>query len=340
MNSLLGKIKFSLIAVSLFAAVPLASYSQPARPARGARSFVNPHPPKRSAMTDGKTSEKSIAVDKNVTVQLCVTQGTVKINGWNRGEVRVFIKDGAKFGFKVTQKSMHSDAAGWIKIVGLDPGKGRYGPQSECIWGDEIEIDAPAGASINMSGTEATTTIDGIKKAAVKMVGGDISLRNIAAYIYANSGRGDITVEESTGSISLETATGNILAFDVGPWEIGDGFKARTNSGMISLQKLEHRQVDAGSVSGSIIFNGEILSGGSYGMNTTKGSIKMSIPANSSCQLIAFYGFGNFNSDIPVKIQTEDITEGATKRIAGVIGNGGATVRLTSNSGNITIKKQ
>ena len=340
MKSLRSKIKFSLVVLSLFATQPLLSYSQPARPPLGARPFANPKSPQPPTMADGKTSEKSIAVDKNITVQLCVTQGTVKINGWNRGEVRVFIKDGAKFGFKVTQKSMHSDAPGWIKIAGLEPAKGKYGPQSECIWGDEIEIDAPTGASINMSGTEATTTIDGIKKAAVKMVGGDISLRNIAAYIYANSGRGDLTVEESTGSISLETATGNILAFDVGPGEIGDGFKARTNSGMISLQKLEHRQVDASSVSGSILFNGEILSGGSYGMNTIKGSIKMSIPANSSCQIIAYYSFGNFSSDLPVKIQTEDVTGAATKRTVGVIGKGGATVRLTSNSGNIIIKKQ
>ena len=291
-------------------------------------------------MTDGKTSEKSIAVDKNVTISLCVTQGTLKINGWNRGEVRVFVKDGSKFGFKVTEKSLHSDAPGWIKIAGLDPAKGRYGPQNECIWGDEIEIDAPVGTTVNMSGGEATIAIDGVKKAMVKMVGGDISLRNIAAYIYANSGRGDITAEESTGSITLETATGNILAFDVGPWEIGDTFRAHTNSGMISLQKLGHRQIDAGSVSGSIVFNGDILSGGTYGMNTTKGSIKMSIPANSSCQIIAYYSFGNFSSDLPVKIQTEDVTGAATKRTVGVIGKGGATVRLTSNSGNIIIKKQ
>ncbi|HEX3102487.1 MAG TPA: DUF4097 family beta strand repeat-containing protein, partial [Pyrinomonadaceae bacterium] len=289
--------------------------------------------------TGRDTYERSIAVDKNVTINLCVTQGTLKVTGWSRNEVRVFVKDGMKTRFNVTQAGPHGDSPVWIKIVGMEA-KGKYGPQVDCISGDEIEIDAPVGSTVNMNGKEATTTIDGVKKVEVKTFGGDISLRNIANGITATTGQGDISVDESTGSIGLGTTTGNILVFDAGPSEIGDGFKARTNGGTISLQSLRHRQIDVSSTSGSVFYDGEILSGGTYSLSTVRGSIKMSIPANSSCQIVAWYGYGNFSSDLPLKIETEDKYEGPTKRTIGKLGEGGASVKLTSNNGSILIKKR
>lgn len=325
--------------VFLFAAAPLISYSQPAKPDSRHLPVASPRPPEIPRRIGGDTSERSIVVDRNVTISLCVTQGNLKINGWNRNEVRVFVKQGAKFGFNVLQKSLHSESPGWIKIVRMES-KGKYGPQSDCIWGDEIEIDAPIGSVINMTGRETTTTIDGVKKVLVKTLGGDISLRNITNGINAEAGQGDISVDESQGTVILDTTTGNIVVFEAGPSEIGNFFKARTNSGTVSLQGLQHRQVDVSSTSGSVIYDGEILGGGTYNLSTVKGSIKMSIPANSSCQIIALYGYGNFNSELPIKIETEDKYEGPTRRVVGKLGIGGATVKLTSNNGSILIKKK
>lgn len=191
-----------------------------------------------------------------------------------------------------------------------------------------------------MTGTEATTSFDGIRKVEVKIFGGDISLRNISNGILASAGQGDISVDESEGSIGLYTTTGNIVAFEAGPSEIGNYFKARTNSGTISMQNIQHRQVDVSSTSGSVMYDGEILGGGTYTFSTIRGSIKMAIPAVSSCQVLVWYGNGNFNSEIPIKIQNEDKYEGPTKRLIGVMGKGGATVKLTSNNGSIFIKKR
>lgn len=340
MNSLFGKIKFSLIAVSLFAALPLISYSQPAKPDPKGVPVAHPHAPEPPARSGGGSNERTITVDKNVTVSLCVTQGTLKMNGWSRGEVRVFVKNGSKFAFQVLQKSMNSEAPGWIKIASAEPAKSRYGAQSECLWGDEIEIDAPFNSTVTVQGQEATTTVDGVKKASVKMIGGDISLRNIAEGVTASTYRGDITVDESGGSMMLDTSSGNIVVFDAGPSQIGDIFRAKTNSGTLSLDSLRYRQIDVNSISGSVLFKGEILSGGSYAFGTTKGSIKMSVPADSSFQVVALYGSGTFSSELPMKVQTEDLSSGPVKRQVGLIGKGGANVRLTSNSGSMVIKKK
>jgi len=283
--------------------------------------------------------ERSIAVDSGVNLLLgCILEGTVRVNGWNRSEVRVFVGEGNKFNFRTLQKSSKTGQPVWIKLVGEDS-KSKFGPSSECISGSEIEIDAPVNSTITIKGREITTTIDTVKKVDVSSIGGNISLRNISSGVSASVGQGDITVESSQGAMNLSTTTGNILVFEAGPSEIGDAFKANTNSGAIALQSLEYRQMTVDSVTGSVAYTGEILSGGSYNLRTSKGSIRLTIPARSSFQMWATYGFGNFSTEIPVDIATENISPGPIKSIRGKAGSGDATLKLTTNNGSIGIKK-
>ena len=67
----------------------------------------------------------------------------------------------------------------------------------------------------------------------------------------------------------------------------------------------------------------------------------MSIPAATSCRITATYGYGSFNSEIPFKLETENISEGPVKSIVAKLGKGGdAIIKLSSNNGSISIKKQ
>lgn len=340
MNNPITKLILRTVAVSLFAAVPMLLIAQPSFPDAPAQPDKKEPLPVLAMMHGGDTSEKSIEVDKNVNLSLCVTQGSLKVNGWNRSEIRVFVKDGAKFAFNVQLKSPKTNMPALINLTGLDSKtKGKYTVPNECIWGEEIEIDVPVNAIVNIKGQETTTVIDTVRKASVKTIGGSINLRNIAEGSVAVTYEGDVTVESSTGPMTLESTNGNVIVFDAGPNEIGDYFKAKTNSGSVNLQKLGYRQVDVTSISGSVSFNGEILSGGSYSLSTSNGSIRMSVPVNTSCQVVASYGFGTFNYDLPLKIETENIMEGPVKRVVGKLGTGGASVRLTTNSGSIVIKK-
>ncbi len=319
-------------------AVPVPERSRPHPiPSPGARGRT-PDPPRMAAKAD--VHEKSLKVDANVNVWLpCVSRGTVKVTGWNRSEVRVFVDGGNTFNFTVQEKSPRSGDPVWVKVTGVQP-KSRYGPVSECIWGDDIEIDVPVNASVNMRGNEITARIDSVRKAEIRAVGGNISLRNISSGIGAYAGQGDITVEASEGSISLETTTGNILVFEAGPSEIADSFKAKTNGGAITLQGLSHRRVEVNSISGSVAFSGDIRSGGSYNLRTSRGSIRMAIPASSASTISATYGHGSFRSEIPIDISTENDSPGPIKTIVGTFGKGGdSMIRLASNNGSIAITK-
>lgn len=331
-------LRLAVIATAFTVAVSVTAIAQGPRPApdRPGMTWAGPvEAPVVIPSYPGETTEKAIAVDKKVNISLCVTQGNLKVNGWNRDEVRVFVSEGAKFGFKVLEKSKDGKPV-WISVAGAVSKVGG----SDCIWGEEIEIDVPVNAVVNIKGQETKTTIDTVRKANVKTIGGDITVRNVANGVMASTYEGDVTVERSQGAMSLDSTTGNILVFDVGPSDIGDILKAKTNSGMISLQSLEHRQVEVGSISGSIAFNGDILNGGSYSFTTSNGSIRMALPQTTSCNVYAVYGFGSFNSELPIKIITENIEEGPVMRVSGLIGKGDATLKLTTNNGSIAIKKQ
>ena len=283
--------------------------------------------------------ERSLAVDPSLNLQLCVTQGDVKVNGWNRNELRVFVHDGSKFAFKVLQNSPKSQAPVWIALVGVDE-KRRTPAATECIAGGEIEIDVPLRTTINFKGQETSTVIDSVRKVDTKTIGGDISIRNVTEGVTAATYEGDVTVESSSGPMSLESTTGNIVVFEAGPSDVGDGFRAKTSGGAISLQNLGYRQVEANSISGSVSLIGDILSNGTYAVGTQNGSIRLALPQNTACSVITTYGYGSFNSALPFEVQTENLTPGDVKRIVGTLGKGGtATLRLTTGNGTIAIKK-
>ena len=285
------------------------------------------------------TAEKSIAVDAKVNVSLRVCEGKLKINGWERNEIRAFVSGGNQVGFKVQQKNAQSETPVWVKVIGFDSTKDKETDADECLSGEEIELDVPRGAAVNVKSSEGETTVDSVRKATVEINGGDIFLNNIAQGIDAKTYEGDVTVENSSGAMTLTSTTGNIVAFDVNSSDIGDIFKAKTSSGAITLQKVRHRQIDVSSNSGSIRFSGEFQNGGQYNLGTQNGSISLAIPEQSSLKLNASYGFGVFNSELPLQNLQKNSASKA-QSISASIGKGEATLSLITVSGAIRIRKQ
>lgn len=284
------------------------------------------------------TSEKAIVVDPKVNISLCIQGGNLKVNGWDRNEVRVFINAGSPLGFKTLQKNRQTDKAVWIMVVGFDTTKNN-GSGEECISGDEIEIDAPRSAVLNIKSQESRMSVDSVGKVSIKNVVGDVMLNNIAGGIDATTYEGDVVVEKSSGAISVQSITGNIAVSGASPSEIGDIFKAKTTNGAISLQAIEHRQLEVNTNSGSIKYVGEILANGQYTFGTQNGSILLNVPIDSSCKISATYGYGSFNSEIPLqKIEKNSLTQ--TKSLSAMMGTGEAVLNFTTFNGSINIRKK
>lgn len=345
---------FLAAAVSVLAAVSAAFAQQTPPPPTPQPTRAKPKPivkekepkftilgelPPGVEMGDGTTSERSISVDAKVNLQMCVTQGSVKVNGWGRNEIRAFVSDGSKFGFRVLEKSMKDGSPVLISLVALRELPGGNVTMAECISGDDIEIDVPENAALSLKGRDTETSVDTLRKIWIENAGGSISVRNVSGGVRAKTFQGDVTVQRSQGSMNLESSSGNIVVYEVAPAEVGDAFRAKTASGAISLQAMQFRLADVSSISGTVLYSGQLLSGGAFSFNTTNGAIRLLIPENSSCRITATYGFGNFNSDLPIKTITEDVRPGPAKTVNAILGSGDATLRLTTNSGTIQIRK-
>jgi hypothetical protein len=295
---------------------------------------------KKQIVNENSTAaEKSIKVDAKVNISLCVSEGKIHVNGWDRNEIRAYVSGGSEVGFDVLQKSKQAESAVWVMVLGFDPAKNKDASADECLSGDEIELDVPRGATVNIKGRESETTIESIWKAKVENVSGDIFLNDIQGGIEATTYEGGVTVGKSSGAMNLTSNLGNIVAYEVSPSEIGDVFKAKTINGMITLDQIEHRQIDAGSNSGSIKFTGEFVRGGRYNFGTSSGSVLLILPEKTSCSINAVIGFGQFSSEIP--LSTENISNpGGVKSLTGLIGGGDATLMLKTYNGRLNIRKQ
>lgn len=289
----------------------------------------------------GVYDERTMAVNPKVYVSLCVVQGSVKVNGWDRDEARVFVvgKRRNGLGFKVREREWKNKQPVWIQVLGFDPGTEAETADNTCLSGD-IELDLPRNASVTIENSkgESKTTVDSVRAAKIEVLGGDIYLNNIADRIDARTFQGGVTVRNSSGKMFLTTTTGNIVAYNTGSSEIGDYFKAKTRSGAITLQSVDQKEVESSSISGTINYVGNISSGGSYGFSTTNGSINLAIPAETSCYIVAAYG-GSFQSELPLTGLVKERTESLVY-LKGKIGKGEANLNLRSFNGAITIRER
>ncbi len=285
----------------------------------------------------GTPAEKSVSVAPKVNITLCVKEGTVKINGWERDEIRAFVDGGSQVGFKIAQKNTKSGQPEWVYVVGFEPSNTKELKPEECLSGSEIELDVPRGATVNLKSLESEINIASVAKVWIVNLSGDITLNDIANGIEATTSSGDLMVEKSSGRMILNNTEGNITAFEVSPSEIGDIFKAKTNSGRISLQAVEHRQIETGSISGSTAYDGAMLDGGQYNFSTTNGSIVLAIPPGSICKINAWFGFGAFTSEIPLQNALKK-----EQSMSAQLGTTDATcsLNLKTGSGGIRIKKK
>lgn len=304
--------------------------------------MVPPTPPQPAATpakrkirnTSAGPAEKSIAVDAKVSISLCVTAGSIKVNGWDRDEVRAFVDGGSSLGFLVGPLNKQSKKASSITILGYDPKAYKDLNIDECLEGESIELDVPVGTSLTIK-SESDISVDSIRKVRAENLSGNLNLRNISESAEAKAYNGSIYAEETMGPLDLFASTGQITVFEAGTNEINDPIRIKSRNGSISLKNVEHINVEVSSISGSLSFTGNLEPGGRYSFTTSSGKILLSLPKETSCKLTAVYG-GTFETQMFKDIR--NYNESGIKRAIGVIGSGEAILNVTTYNGSIFIK--
>lgn len=150
--------------------------------------------------------------------------------------------------------------------------------------------------------------------------------------------KGDVnfTVYVPPGSsVDVQTRMGNIIIRNVR----GDLVRARISTeGDIELTGIRARTVVAENTIGNILFDAELLNGGTYELSSMKGDIQLHISAESGFSLIATsprtrnINLGGFANVGLFRYSSDN------RQVKGKVGGGGAALNTTNNDGSIVIR--
>jgi len=326
--------------------------------------------------TEREKTERSMTVDAQATVTLCVASGTLDVHGWDKNEIRVRSADAAQLDFRRIDKNKDaSKPATRIDVIVLD--KSTLGnPRLDCQAVADVEMDVPAGATVQVQTRDGDITIAGVAGAYAGSQNGDITIERAAKLVEAGSVGGSILLKDSSGRVNLSSAGGGVEVVNVRAATDDDTFEVGTVSGDIHLERVSTPKVTAKTVNGNLMMIGPLAKAGNYGFTNMTGDVLLALPSDASFRLNAKVSEKHdIVSDFkltylseapppppaakprtpeatprpppprtgpviaPVTVEKPIVIPYALRRISAVCGTGDATISIASFGGTIRIKK-
>ena len=256
--------------------------------------------------------ERTYTLDRDGKVYLEFKSGDIVVNTWNRNEIKIIAHQNVAIDINHT--------GGNIRII-------ISRPQSH------YELFIPDKAQLRVetaSGRVKTREIGGFID--IRTVSGDIEVLTAKNGVRCKTVSGDIHIGKIIGNADLKTTSAKITVAG-----IKGSVKADTVSGKIEIEAFSHaEEMEIESISGNIKLHGELSPGGIYELNSHSGNVEFGIPSSSNFELRVETFSGNIHCDFELKISGKI----DRKKIQGIVGKGGASLILSSFSGNIRINKR
>jgi DUF4097 and DUF4098 domain-containing protein YvlB len=177
--------------------------------------------------------------------------------------------------------------------------RARYPNNCQCDAGLRFEVKVPRSANLNI---EKITTASG-----------------------------NLLAEGFTGRLTLSTASG-----DVTVRRVGGQIKASSASGTVRVSDSTGT-VNANSASGDVEVELTRLEGdGDMRFSSASGDVHVRLPSNVDAQVSMSTVSGSIETNFPIEVKTSRYGPGSSAR--GQLGGGTRTLKLSSASGNISLK--
>ena len=142
---------------------------------------------------------------------------------------------------------------------------------------------------------------------------------------------GDIGAEGFSGRMSLSTASGDVTVRGV-----GGQIRAASASGTVRVQEASGT-VNASTASGDVEVELTRLEGdGDMSFSSASGDVRVRMPSNLDARVSMSTASGDLETNFPLEVKTNRYGPG--KRAEGQLGGGTRLLRLSSASGNVTLK--
>ena len=237
----------------------------------------------------GGKIERTLAVQPQATITLCVASGALTVRGWDRPEVRVRSLDAQQIEFHRIDKVKAGEPAppaSRVDIMVLDKNS-RANPRLDCQAIADVEMDVPAGATVQVQTRDGDIKIIGVAGAYAGSQNGDIIIERATKLVEAGSVGGSISLKDSSGRVNLNSAGGGVEATNVRGATPEDTFEVGTVSGDIQLDHIANPKVTVKTVNGTVMMSGALVKAGYYTFVNMTGEVVLSLPPDASFRLSA-----------------------------------------------------
>lgn len=142
---------------------------------------------------------------------------------------------------------------------------------------------------------------------------------------------GNVRAEGFAGRVNLQTASGNVSVRGV-----GGEIHASTASGTVSVREASGT-VNASSASGNVDVELTRLEGdGDMQFSSASGDVNVRLPSSIDARVSMSTASGSIETNFPIEVRHDRYGSGS--RAEGQLGSGLRSLRLSSASGNVTLK--
>jgi hypothetical protein len=191
----------------------------------------------------------------------------------------------------------------------------------------DFEVWVPRETNLKANSGSGDVYVENLKSMLSASTGsGNVKVTSVDGDVRANTGSGDVVLTSVSGNVNGETGSGNVTVSMSGNGTVRLG----TGSGDIEAKNV-HGGLKAHTGSGNVRADGDVTS--DWTVETGSGDVSINLPQSAKFELAAQTGSGDLNI-------SREITMSGTinpHHMRGKVNGGGPLVQLQTSSGNISL---
>jgi hypothetical protein len=203
---------------------------------------------------------------------------------------------------------------------------GHMGPGSA-----DLDLSVPHWMPIQVQGVQTDISIEGSRgEVKAQTVHGDVSLTGGMNFVSLSSVDGEVKVMGARGRVQVSSVNDGVELSDI----IGD-ISAESVNGNVVLLRPDSKSIEASTINGGVLFDGQTQRGGVYTLSTHNGDILVGLPDKPNVAVSVSTFGGNFSTFLPIQLSETK----KHKPITFVLGAGDAQLELESFQGAIRLER-
>jgi DUF4097 and DUF4098 domain-containing protein YvlB len=203
----------------------------------------------------------------------------------------------------------------------------------------DYTVTVPREATVDLasiSGNVRVTNLQGPLRA--QSVSGTVAVSGSTNVEFAKSISGDVELSGSAPDARIigSTVSGTVRARDLKTRALS----LSAISGNAEVTNVETERLEVKSVSGDVVFAGAAARNARYEFNTHSGDVRLTLASTSGFELNANTFSGDVRSELPVTVNDVRPRPGPGRSVRVVVGDGAASLTVSTFSGNVIIRRQ